>query len=291
MSILKVVGAKDKTAHMKSIQWPILIGIYASLSTLAETTPLTEPLEEQKEMFITCTLQAQKLTDIPVFTAKDGEAAKGTYHYKLWLPAGYKSDEKKAWPCLFIASPSGKAKMGNMAAWLKANGYIVIMLVESKNGPWVPIVGNFLAAHDDVIKRVRLQEGLKIATGQSGGARASSVFVQARPGFAGLILQSAGGASDDKGNYHVAKLKGGHGVFVAMTMGEKDNNKTEVPRMKSALGATRFMAFPFNGGHAWAPAETFEKAITWIEQQIYHKSDTSAAVKKLLQPRCGAPTA
>ena len=89
---------------------------------------------------------------------------------------------------MFIASPSGNASMGAMAERLKSGGYVVVMLVESKNGPWGPIVGNFLAAHDDVVQRVRIQEGLKFATGMSGGARASSVFVQARPGFAGLIL-------------------------------------------------------------------------------------------------------
>jgi hypothetical protein len=267
-----------------------LAGVCARLGAQAETTPLNDPLEEQKETLIACELaQPPKRAEVPVFdSAKECEAAKGEYHYKLWLPEGYKADEKKAWPCIFIASPGGKAGMGNMAAWLKASGYVVVMLIESKNGPWAPIVGNFLAAHDDVVKRVRIQEGLKIATGMSGGARASSVFVQTRPGFVGLILQGAGGASDSKGVYHVAKLKGSHGVFVAMTIGEKDSNKTEVPRMKTALGPARFSVYPFDGGHVWAPPETFAKAIAWVEQQIYRKSDTPAVVKKLLAPRCAA---
>ncbi len=275
---------------MKKIYWAWLVGVCARLGAQAETTPLNEPLEEQKETLIACELtQAPKRAEVPVFdSAKECDAAKGEYHYKLWLPGGYKADEKKAWPCLFIASPGGKAGMGNMATWLKASGYVVVMLVESKNGPWGPIVGNFLAAHDDVIKRVRIQEGLKIATGLSGGARASSAFVQTRSGFAGLILQGAGGAFDGKGVYQVARLKGSHGVFVAMTMGEKDSNKTEVPRMKTALGPARFSSYSFDGGHAWAPQETFEKAIAWVEQQIYRKGDTSAAVKKLLAPRCAA---
>jgi hypothetical protein len=260
-----------------------------ALSVRAETTPLTAPLEEQKEITIACEItQAPKRAEGPVLSAKDCEAVKGIYHYKLWLPAGYKADDKKAWPCLFIASPGGKAGMGQMAAWIKASGYVAVMLVESKNGPWAPIAGNFLAAHDDVVKRVRIQEGLKLATGMSGGARAASLFVQMRPGFAGLVLQAAGGAFDDKGQYHVSKLKGGHGIYVAMTMGDKDSNKGEVARMKAALGASRFNAFPFEGAHGWAPQETFEKAITWVEQQLYRKSDTPAAVKKLLAPRCAA---
>ena len=254
----------------------------------ADLTPLTEPLVEETEMSITCALtQAPKRSEVPVLeNAKECEDAKGVYHYKLWIPAGYLADDKKSWPCIFIASPNGNASMGNMASWLKARGYVVVMLVESKNGSsYSPCVGNFVSAHDDVVKRVRIQEGLKLATGLSGGARTSSVFAQLRPGFAGLIMQGAGAAQDNKAAYRVAKLKSNH-VFVAMTMGEEDSNKTEVTKMKSLLGPSGFMVFRFDGGHAWAPQETFEKAITWVEQQIYRHSTTSAAVKKLLQPHC-----
>jgi dienelactone hydrolase len=261
-------------------------------SVQAETTPLDQPLEEGGETLITCELtQAPKRTEVPVFSStKQCEETKGTYHYKLWLPAGYSADPQRRWPCLFISSPGGKAGMGQMAAWIKAHDYIAVMLVEAKNGPWATIIGNFLAAHDDVVKRVRIQEGLKLATGMSGGARASSVYAQLRPGFAGLILQAAGAAYDDRNNYHVAKLKGSHSIFVAMTMGEKDGNKREVAQMKTAIGATRFSSYSFAGGHGWAPPETFEQAITWVEQQIYRKSGTPPAVKKLLAPRCAAPT-
>jgi len=273
---------------MKILRWFILLCLCSAPAVRAETTPPDQALQEQKEITIACELtQAPKKNEVPVFTAKDYDAAKGAYHYKLWLPKGYNADAKQAWPCMFIASAGGNANMGNMASWLKVNGYVVVMLVESKNGPWPPIIGNFLAAHDDVVKRVRIQEGLKLATGQSGGARASSVFEQLRPGFAGLIMQSAGGASDSRGIYDVAKLKGSHAVFVAMTMGEKDKNKSEVPRMKAAIGSGHFETFMFDGGHEWAPADVFEKAANWVEQQIYRSKDAGAAVKKILQPRCG----
>jgi len=218
-------------------------------------------------------------------TAKDSEAAKGTYHYTLWLPKGYHADPQRRWPCMFIASAGGNAKMSKMAPWLKANGYIVVMLVESKNGPWEPIVGNFLAAHDDAVQRVRIQEGLMFATGMSGGARASSVFVQIRPGFSGLILQGAGGAFDDKGNYHVAGLKRNASLCIAMTMGEQDKNKTEVTRMKAALGSMKFLPLMFDGGHTWAPQETFEKAIAWIEQQVYDEGPVLPALRPVYLQR------
>src|SRR4051794_5358417 len=163
-------------------------------SASAEVTPLNQPLPEESETTITCELaEAPRANQVPVFdTQKQAEDAKGTYHYKLWLPKGYNADATRRWPCMFIMSAGGNASMGLMAAWLKANGFVVVTLAEARNGPWEPIVGNFLAAHDDVTKRVRIAEGRKFATGESGGARGSSVFVQLRPGFTGLILQGAG---------------------------------------------------------------------------------------------------
>ena len=239
------------------------------IAARAQVTPLTEPLTEEKEVTITCELtQLPKKTEVVVFnSAKDGDAAKGVYHYKLWIPKGYNADQQKRWPCMFIMSPGGNAAMGNMAGYLKANGYVVVMLVESKNGPWGPIVGNFLAAHDDVVKRARIAEGQKFATGMSGGARGSSVFVQARPGFAGLILQGAGPSFDEKNGYNVSGIKRDPKMVVAMTMGVTDSNKSEVARTDAVLSKARFRSFEFPGGHTWAPAEVFEQAMAWIKEK------------------------
>jgi hypothetical protein len=229
-----------------------------------------ESLAEETEITIACELKnVPRQGEVVVFDkAKDCEDCKGTYHYKLWLPEGYNAAPLRRWPCMFIASAGGNAKMGQMAGWLKAKGYIVVMLVESKNGPWSPIVGNFLAAHDDVVKRVRIQEGLKLATGMSGGARASSVFVQLRPGFCGLILQGAGSASDSHGRYYNNALRQNTALHTAMTIGRKDKNFVEADRMKKAMPPNRFLVLEFDGGHVWAPADVFEKAIAWVEQRI-----------------------
>lgn len=232
-------------------------------------TPLNALLKEESETLITCELtRAPGPAETRIFTSPaDADTAKGVWHYKLWLPKGYQASPFKSWPCLFIMSPSGNASMGAMADHLKAKGYVVVMLVESKNGPWGPVMGNFLAAHDDVTKRLRIEEGKKFATGQSGGARGSSLFVQARPGFGGVILQGAG-AAYTKGSYDVLGMQRNPKLVVAMTMGNTDSNKNEVDRMKAALNSpARFSAFEFPGGHVWAPKETFEQAITWVEQK------------------------
>lgn len=230
----------------------------------AETTPMTPLPVEETETEITCELtQPLRYFDAPVFgTQKAADATKGTYHYKLWVPKGYGAAPFKQWPCMFIMSPGGNASMGNMESFLKGNGFVVVMLEEAKNGDWAPIIGNFLAAHDDVSKRLHI--GAKYATGQSGGARGSSLFVQLRPGFRGLILQSAGPAFDAKGNYFVTGIRREGQLHLAMTMGNGDQNKSEIARMKELFNGQKLAVFEFNGGHTWAPADTFEKAMMWL---------------------------
>lgn len=187
------------------------------------------------------------------------------YHYQLWLPADYASTPTLARPTLFIAAPGGKATMGEMADWIRRHGYIAVMLEESRNGDWEPTVGNFLAAHDDVVKRVRVAEGRKVATGLSGGARACSVFVGLRPGFGGLLFQAAGYAT--VGPNGASPLPGIKASALAATFGEKDPNYAEGPRMKRLFG-DRMELFEFRGGHQWAPKETVEEALDSIDARL-----------------------
>lgn len=246
---------------------------------LAQTTPIDQPLPEGMVTSITCELtQPPKYTEVPVFqTAKEAEATKGIYHYKLWLPIGYAADHNKRWPCVFIMNSGGNAEMGKMQTYLQSHGYIVIMLVEAKNGRWEPIIGNFLAAHDDAIKRLRIQENRKYATGLSGGARASSLFVQLRSGFCGLLLQGAGLSFDPARNLNVAGIKQNASLYVAMTIGKADPRTTEADRLKTMIPPDRFAVFGFDGGHEWAPAEVFEKAMEWINSKV-EKSSIGSAV-------------
>jgi hypothetical protein len=237
------------------------------LAAHAETTPLTPLPAEETETEIACELtQPPRRFDVPVFdTQKEADATKGTYHYKLWVPKGYGAAPFKQWPCMFIMSPGGNASMAGMENFLKNNGFIVVMLEEAKNGDWPPIIGNFLAAHDDVTKRLRV--GAKYATGYSGGARGSSIFVQLRPGFRGLILQGAGPAYDARSNFFVAGIKRQGQLRIAMTMGNADQNKGEVARMKGLFNGQKLAVFEFDGGHTWAPSDVFEKAMAWLDKK------------------------
>jgi hypothetical protein len=219
-------------------------------------------------LWVTCALrETPRPGEIPVLRWKrDCEDATGIYHYKLWLPHGYLAQPRRHWPCVFIASPFGNARMGNMAERLKKT-HVVVMLIESRNGPWPPTIGNFLAAHDDVVGRIRIQEGAKIATGLSGGARASSVFVQLRPRFSGAILQGAGVPSDETGRLYFYDLLRNQSIFIAMVIGRNDPRRSEISEMERQLGPKRFGVLLFPGGHQWAPADSFAKALDWIESR------------------------
>jgi hypothetical protein len=223
---------------------------------------------------VTCALtNAPRPGEIPVLQSKaECENATGIYHYKLWLPRGYLAQRHRYWPCVFIASPFGNARMGNMAERLKRS-HVVVMLVESRNGPWPPTIGNFLAAHDDVVKRIRVREGAKIATGLSGGARASSVFAQLRPGFAGVILQGAGVARTGNGAYYFNHIAHYPGLLFALTIGPNDPRRSEISELQQQIGPERLAILFFAGGHQWAPAQTFAQAVDWIESRArYSKS-------------------
>ncbi len=232
----------------------------------AGTTPMETPVQDDKTTAIECEYQ---LVEKDLNKFNDNLPAKGTYHYKVYLPPGYSSDKDTSYPCIFVASPGGNASLGNLTEVSRNDKFIVVMLVESKNGPNEPNMGNFLAAHDDAVKRFRIQEGLKIATGFSGGARDSSRNAGMRSGFCGIILQGAGFAQHTegprKGYYIVESLERRRDLAVYAIFGKNDSNISEIPRIRSAFPSyTEMETDVFDGGHEWAPSECMKKGIDWI---------------------------
>ncbi len=232
-----------------------------------QVTPLNAGLREKNDLWVTCALtHAPQPGEIPVLQSKtECDNATGIYHYKLWLPYGYLAQPERRWPCVFIASPFGNAHMGNMADSLKRS-HVVVMLVESRNGPWSPTIGNFLAAHDDVVRRIRIREGAKIATGLSGGARAASVFAQIRPGFAGVIMQGAGVARTDNGAYYFNHIAKNPALLFALLIGTNDPRQSEISELQHQISPDHLAIVTFPGGHWWAPPDVFGKALAWIER-------------------------
>jgi hypothetical protein len=245
---------------MNRIWWAAVVWVCAVIPASRAATPLDAPLPEGKTTTIECEYVGND--SIPAL----GKADKGIFHYKVYVPTGYGADPTRRYPCMFIMSAGGNAGIGRAGNCLKSAEWIVVMLVEARNGPWGPVIGNFCAAHDDAVKRLRIAEGQKFATGFSGGSRGSSTIIYLRRGFAGLWLQGAGLASDD--NHQYLRLPRALAVFASF--GSWDGNARELTRVREMFSTFAFELF--DAGHAAAPADEAGRAFDWLEEQLYLNS-------------------
>lgn len=243
----------------KVLRLGLLFAVLAACFARAEEpTPPDTAIPDEHSFTVAC------LTPKGVEKPSKDEPPGGIYHYNVYLPRGYSASPERKYPCIFIASPGGNAGMGNMAARLKRDRWVVIMLVESKNA--TPIwYQNFLAAHDDAMKRFRIVENCKFTTGMSGGARCASMQVAYRPGFRGVILQAAGFFDD-----RAEKYPGDNPDTVySATFGSTDMNLSESTIIRIRISpATYRNVEVFEGGHNWCPADLFERALEWEERKI-----------------------
>ena len=196
------------------------------------------------------------------------------YHYDVYVPAGYYGSSGKNYPVIFIFSPGGNATMNTMEHWIKAHHWIAVMLVESRNGPWSPIIGNFFAAYDDVVERLSISKDMKILAGFSGGARACSLMAlqQFRPGLHGIFLQGAG-FYGYCGDCYPGK------PYVYASFGDQDSNIGEIDWIKSDYDSSgRFFTYEvFSGTHQWAPHDVAERALDWLSTQPVHRTGVLTA--------------
>ena len=259
--------------------------VMAAARLWAGTTPLDALLPEDKVTRITCEGAAReedaaRVSDAPPPKAPGAAAEKPPprevreWHYDLYLPRGYTDNKSRRYPCLFIASPGGNANMGLMEARIKSEGWIAVMLIESKNenGDWLP---NFLTAHDDAVKRLRIHENWKFGTGLSGGARVASGFPWLRDGVRGTICQSAGtfySLSKKPGVIHEANYLGweNRNILLYATLGQTDMCLSEGLCLRAFMPANIVRNVEvFDGGHEWAPAAVFDHALEWMERTIF----------------------
>jgi hypothetical protein len=171
--------------------------------------------------------------------------------------------------------------MGASENRIKRDKWIAIMLVESQNGDWGPIIGNFISAHDDALKRLRICDGLKFATGFSGGARASSMFCELRPGFAGLILQDAGLWYDYALTVRpYAAIKTNPLLSIYMLMGNNDPNIFEVAKVRQQIPLqSPFRYEVFEGKHQESSEEGMNRALDYVQEMIYVRAPAQPQFK------------
>ena len=175
--------------------------------------------------------------------------AAGEYHYDLYLPVGYHADSKPCFACLFVASPGGNAGLGAMSERVKRDRFVAVMLVESKNGAWEPGIADFCAAHDDVIKRLRVAEGFKYMTGMSGVGPLGEHVHGVAPGFVGMFLQAAGFWQTPEGPDAMNGVRENPRMAVYATFGTKDMNLDEAGLLAQYLPAKTAIKPHLRGGH------------------------------------------
>ena len=218
--------------------------LLASGAAAEEATPLDAPLVPGETMLIAAPL---------------ADTASPLLHYRLWIPPDYDRRPDSRYPVMFIAAPGGDADMGEMAARLKRERWLVAMLVESRNrsNAWM---ANFIAAHDDLLRRARVDEAMRFCTGLSGAAKVCSVFPRLRPGFRGMVLQAAG-PWEPRLFAEAANSR----TTVFGTFGSLDFNRGHSFRIRRGLPpTTRPMVEVWDGDHAWAPAAVFDRALDWL---------------------------
>jgi len=237
-----------------------VVATFCAVSASHAMTPLDTSLPEDKITTIECEYDGND--SIPAL----GKADRGTYHYKVCVPMGYTADSTRRFPCMFIMSPGGNANLGHIGQRLKLNGWIVIMAVEARNGPWGPVIGNLCAAHDDAVRRLRIAENQKFATGFSGGARGTSTLVYLRRGFAGWCPQGAGPAFDNNHQY----LRLPRDLAICASFGSWDRNLHELSRICDTFSNVHFEIF--DAGHANATADVAERGMDWLEGQLFLNS-------------------
>lgn len=221
-------------------------------------TPLDAPLAAGETSLITA----------PVPTPEGSDAAAGAgvplLHYRLHLPTDYHDGQNKSYPVMFIAAPNGNAEMGAMREMLERDRWIVAMMVESRNGSniWV---ANFAAAFSDLMKRARVQKTMLFCTGMSGAAKVCSVYPQFHPGFRGMILQAAG-----PWGHKTFYQPGNETLIVYGTFGTHDPNFHHSKSLRVSLpDGVRRMVEIWDGGHSWAPADVFARALNWTLEAAF----------------------
>lgn len=197
-----------------------------------------------------------------------GAHLKGVCHYQLYLPSGYGKEKERKYPVLFIASAKAEPYMDNVKARAERDGWIVVMLMDSKSEDplWL---GNFVGAHDDVVKRVRVLEDVKVATGSKGGGNCASVYGAYRTGFRGYIGQGSCFWSD-RSSHRYDAAKQNRDFVVYQILGPqhvsfrcREDVKRGVPK-----SAHHWSECVEEGG-TWARTEEMDCAFDWMERQVF----------------------
>jgi predicted esterase len=186
------------------------------------------------------------------------------YTYAVRLPPQYNTKTK--YPVLFCFDPGANGEdAARRFAYAADNlGWIVVGSLDSKNGPWPPIVRAQEAMLKDIPKRFSVDERRFYATGLSGGARAAATIAYRHLDQFKGIITCAMGVPYDPEQYKISK-----NIAVYICIGTKDFN---LEAAREEYGKLRLMGakaykHEFEGGHEWPPPEIISQALDWMAKQ------------------------
>ena len=188
-------------------------------------------------------------------------ASDARYSYALYLPSGYREDQ--VWPVLFGFSPGGSGEEP-VRLYMRAAerfGWIVVGSNDSRNGPLRPSVEASEAMWKDVRSRFKVDPRRSYGVGFSGGARMAMRLALKHPkNFAGLVSIGAFGTGE-------GMLTGLGHLHFHLSCGLEDFNHWELQKGRQELQSRGWKALAdrFEGGHRWAPEDTAESALAFLQ--------------------------
>lgn len=194
-------------------------------------------------------VRGQELPRGVVVSRVEGQTSPG-FAFALYLPKAY--DPAKPWPVVLCFHPGGNGDypVRLLAPAAERLGYVLAGSLDSKNGPWEPILKAQEALWKEVNARIHVDPRRAYATGFSGGSRAALYLALSHPDrFAGVISCGAFWAERKE-----VPKKSPLALF--LLVGNQDFNLFEFTRAQKELdkkGVCHWLE-EWDGDHRW-PSE------------------------------------
>ncbi|TVR47056.1 MAG: hypothetical protein EA402_01850 [Planctomycetota bacterium] len=206
-------------------------------------------------------LQAQDIPTTPGFHGSISCVGAPGQRFNMYLPSAYAEHPDRLFPVLLISSPTAKPHTRRFRDWADEHGFVVIGLLNSRNGPYENNMRNQDAVDATLaLPALRMHPHLRYALGGSGGGSSSMAWVARKPDqFAGLHLAIHSGSGQAMPKHLVMS-------FFARV----DDETHPISAIDQAVARYRrdghvllYERFP-SGGHSGPPAEVQEAHVSWM---------------------------
>ena len=192
----------------------------------------------------------------------------GKYRYYLRLPTSYQEEGALPHPCVFISGTWDEpgTKLKDLEKMADELGWVMVFLGDMGWKAKAPkIASAVVAAHDDVVQNVRVQEGAKVFCGFNPSAdHVSHIIPQLRPGFGGLVVWDFGSKME------WSQLPGrAQPVLMAVLNNASTEAITAALKICQTDEVGRLWIYDSEkSGMSRVPATMRREALTWLHNQM-----------------------